>query len=184
MAPKPIPSETVGAVAASALNLDTYLEKSVDDICGKYGGIGDSINHCAHFVSHVLKLRIPGAALCSNVGDDDDVVNPHKWKYAERHDGFCVRVNQVFNSCGNRMHYDFQVANGTFLIVATLKDNILTESPLTIGTASKKHIGFLVCNHVYHYSNKSANDKVIKQPVTEFENHYGAHTILLRCDLP
>jgi hypothetical protein len=180
MGPQPIPSATV----ANSLNLDSYLGKTVDDICGKYGGVGDTINHCAHFVSHVLKLRIPGAALCSNVGDDDDVVNPNKWKYAERHDGFCVRVNQVFNSCNNRMRYDFQTANGTFLIVATLEGNIEKGSPLTIGSSSKKHIGFLVGTQVYHYSNLAANDKVIKQPTSEFKNHYGSNTILLRCDLP
>jgi hypothetical protein len=164
------------------LNLDAFLGKTIDEVCGKYGGVGDGINHCAHFVSHVLQLRIPGAALCSNVGDDDDVVNPNKWKYAERHNGFCVRVNQVFNSCNNRMRFDFQPATATCLIVATLEGNIEKESPLTIGSSSNKHIGFLVGSDVYNYSN--TRDKVVKVPTSEFKSHYGSKTILLRCDLP
>lgn len=178
MAPQPIPAETVAAVAASSLNLDGCLGKTVDDFCGKYGKVGDGINHCAHFVSHVLELRIPNAGLCSNVGSNEE----SKWEYKDRMKGFCVRVNQVFNSCNNRAYWDGKSAPATCLIVATIQANIESKTPLTIGSMTTKHIGFLVGDQVYHYSN--TQDKVIKMPASEFKNHYGAKTILLRCDLP
>lgn len=173
--PQPIPATTLPAQSASTLNLEAYLGKTVVDICGKYGTVGDTFNHCAHFVSHVLGLRIPGAALCSNVGDST-------YTYAERNLGYCIRVNQVFNSCKNRARWSDGDLDGSCLIIATIAANIESESPLTIGQMSKKHIGFHVCGQVYHYSN--TQDKVIKQAVSIFRNHYGAQTVLLRCDFP
>jgi len=173
--PLPIPPELIAALVANPLNLDGYLGQTVETFCGKYGTVSDGINHCAHFVCHVLGLRIPGAALCSNVGDST-------YTYADRGKGFCVRVNQVFNSCQNRAFWDGQPATGTCLIIATIEANIESRSPLTIGQMSRKHIGFLIGDQVYHYSN--TQDQVIKQPASEFRNHYGASTILLRCDLP
>jgi hypothetical protein len=171
--PQPIPAPTLPAQTASTLNLENYLGQTIVQICGKYGTVGDDINHCAHFVSHVLGLRIPGAALCSNVGDST-------WTYAERNLGFCVRVNQVFNSCANRARWADE--DGSCLIIATVRENIETESPLTIGSMARKHIGFHVAGQVYHYYN--TDDRVIRQSVSIFRHHYGAQTVLLRCDFP
>jgi hypothetical protein len=175
MAPQPIPAPTVACQSARPINLDGYLGQTVVDFCGKYGSVGDAFNHCAHFVSHVLGLRIPGAALCSNVGDST-------YTYAERAQGYCVRVNQVFNSCENRARWSDDDLGGSCLIIATIEANIESRSSLTIGQMTTKHIGFNVCGQVYHYSNRV--DQVIRQPVGEFRNHYGARTVLLRCDLP
>jgi hypothetical protein len=175
MPPQPIPSPTVASQSARSINLEGYLEQTVVNFCGKYGSVGDAFNHCAHFVSHVLSLRIPGAALCSNVGDST-------YTYAERAQGYCVRVNQVFNSCQGRARWSDDDLDGSCLIIATIEANIESQSPITIGQMSTKHIGFHVSGQVYHYSNRE--DKVIKQAVGEFRNHYGARTVLLRCDLP
>ena len=174
--PAPIPSENLSVLAAKTINLDTYLGKSVESFCGKYGKVGDSQNHCAHFVSHVLKLRIPGAALCSNVGDSS-------YSYAERRMGFCVRVNQVFNSCKNRARWDDKkLPTEVCFIVATLESNVETKDPLTIGSMSRKHIGFYSGGWVYNYGNTA--DKVRKTSLADFKRHYGANTILLKADLP
>jgi hypothetical protein len=174
--PQPIPTDNQSAVAAKSVNLDTYLGQSLVDFCGKYGSVGDNQNHCAHFVSHVLQLRIPGAALCSNVGGSS-------YTYAERRNGFCIRVNQIFNSCSNRARWDDKsVPSGVCFVVATLEANIESEDPLTIGEMKKKHIGFYTAGHVYNYGN--TNDKVRKTPLADFKRHYGAKTILLKADLP
>jgi len=171
----PIPPQTVSAVNAQTINLDAFMGKTVVDFCGKYGKAGDDFNHCAHFVCHVLGLRIPGAALCSNVGGST-------YTYEERAQGYCIRVNQVFNSCGNRARWSDRDLDGSCLIVATVAANIERQSPLSIGQMPRKHIGFHVCGQVYHYSN--TQDKVIKQGVREFGSHYGIGTVLLRCDFP
>jgi len=174
--PKPIPTDNQSAVATKSINLDKYLGQSVIDFCGKYGSVGDSENHCAHFVSHVLQLRIPGARLCSNVAGTSD-------SYDDRRKGYCVRVNQVFNSCNKRARWDDRsLPVGVCFVVATLEANIVSEDPLTIGDMSKKHIGFYSGGQVYNYGN--ANDKVRTTSLADFKRHYGAKTILLKADLP
>src|SRR5258707_1202361 len=87
------------------VDLDKLLGQTVETYCGKYGSVGDDINHCAHFVSHVLGLRLPNAALCSNVGGT-------RYPFEERAKGFCIRVNQVFNSCKNRAFWDGEAESG------------------------------------------------------------------------
>jgi hypothetical protein len=174
--PLPIPTDNQGAIAAKQLNLETYLGQSVKDFCGKYGDVGDSENHCAHFVSHVLQLRIPGAALCSNVAGSG-------YSYEERRKGFCIRVDQVFNSCKNRAYWnDKALPSQVCFMVATIESNVGSKDPLTIGAMSKKHIGFYRAGWVYNYGNK--NDKVRKASVADFKLHYGGKTILLKADLP
>ena len=175
-APLPIPTNNQGVIAAKQLNLETYLEQSVKDFCGKYGDVDDSENHCAHFVSHVLQLRIPGAALCSNVAGSG-------YSYEERRQGFCIRVNQVFNSCKNRAYWnDKSLPSQVCFIVATIEANVESKDPLTIGTMKQKHIGFYSGGWVYNYGNK--NDKVRKTSLANFKLHYGEKTILLKADLP
>ena len=173
-APSPIPSTVVAGAAINAASLDALVGKELDEICGKYGSKGDAFNHCAHFVSHVLQLRIPGAVLCSNA-------EASKWTYEERRNGFCIRVNEVFNSCKNRALF-LESEPGSFLMVATTMGNITSKKPLTIGTSPVKHIGFAVNGYVYHYSN--LQDKVVKVTFAEFSTHYGNETVLMRADLP
>ena len=170
-----IPSTNLTANTAQQGNVETYLGQTVEQYCGKYGTVGDSHNHCAHFVSHVLGTRISGAALCSNVDDT-------KYAYEDRRAGFCVRVNEVFNSCANRAYWSEEPAGSKCLIVLTVKGNVTGTNPLTIGTMANKHIGIYTGGSVYHYSN--TRDQVVKQTVAELKNHYGKDTIVLRADLP
>lgn len=171
----PIPTEALPVVTCKRSTLDALLGQTVDDFCQKFGSIADEHNHCAHFVSHVLQLRIPGAALCTNI-----VVT--KETYKDRKTGFCIRVNQVFNSCSGRAYFANDTQPTTRFIVATIKGNIESKNPLKIGSHRMKHIGFLTDSDVYHYSN--TNDEVVKQDVAMFRHHYGAGTVLLVCNLP
>lgn len=174
------PANSSQKLTADSANLEDklvqhYFGLTIEKICGKYGKLGDDFNHCAHFVSHVLGLRITGAALCSNVAGS-------RYTYEERRKGYCIRVNQIFNSCAKRAYWDDKVKESTCFIVATIAANIDNASPITIGTMSRKHIGFHIGGVVYHYSN--SRDKVIKQTVDEFKRHYRGDTVLLRADLP
>lgn len=169
----PIPSGTLSQNATTPNNL--MIGKTVEEFCGKYGSKGDDDNHCAHYVSHVLGLRIPGAALCSNVGDNT-------WGYENRRNGYCVRVNQIFNSCSNRMFWPEETPTGKCFWVATIPGNILTRDPLTIGTHRRKHIGIYMDGQVYQYSNTI--DKVAVKSVAQLQHLYGPKTVMLKCDLP
>jgi hypothetical protein len=174
-APGPIPSGTQAVLAVGTTTLEPLLGQTVTEFCGKYGKVADSFNHCAHFVSHVLTLRVHAAALCSNVDGST-------YPYEDRRNGFCIRVNQVFNATKNRRRWTSDDKPGKCLIVATIKDNIFQTDPVTIGDQSKKHIGFFVNGTIYHYSN--TKDRVIKQSLGDFKNHFGAATVLLMADLP
>jgi hypothetical protein len=151
--------------------LSSYVGKPVEDFCAKYND--HNLNHCAHFVSHVLKLRLPHAALCSNVGAN--IV------YADRNKGYCIRVDQIFNSCGNRSYWDDKMQDDTCFVIATIKSVIDSEDPLTLNTGETKHIGILAGGKVYNYSN--SHDQVAAKSIEDFKNHYGKNTILLRADL-
>lgn len=170
-----IPSANL-ASNLSVVTLDAYLGQSVTDFCGKYGEVGDSMNHCAHFVAHVLSLRVVGAALCSNVGGSN-------YPASQRGQGFCIRVNEIFNICSNpaRVKLASQPTTKCF-IVATTEGNIIRESPIAIGDHPKKHIGIFMDGNVYNFSN--TKDAVVKVSLGHFKNHYGAKTILLMADLP
>ena len=177
---RPIPA----AKLSDNLNSETlaaYLGKSVEDFCGKYGKVGDGMhhrNHCAHFVSHALSLRIPGAALCSNVAGTS-------YPYAERMLGYCIRVDQVFNSCENRSLTTAEAAMRAdkCILVTTIGGNVEDKAAVKIGTNPRKHIGVLMNGRVYNYSN--AKSKVVTLSVVEFSRIYGSKaTVLLKADLP
>jgi hypothetical protein len=179
----PIPSPAIGA-NLTASDLQGYLGQSVLDFCGKYGDIGDDKledhtrrkNHCEHFVSHVLQLRIPGAALCSNVSDT-------KYTNKDQMLGYCIRVNEVFNILDGRAFVDaHSPPDSSCLIVATVRHNIKSQEDVTIGDNHLKHIGIFINGKVYNYSNP--NSEVRETPLNHFRKHYGAHTVLLRADFP
>ena len=170
--------QNLGRAVAALVNspvLTPYVGQRIDEICGRYGRVGDSFNHCAHFVSHALQLRLPGAALCSNVEGTT-------YPYAERRNGFCIRVNQVYNSLANREAWPAGDVSGNYIIVATIPANIVERDPPAVGTMSRKHIGFYVSGDVIHYSN--TRDRVVMQRLDDFRNHYGATTVLLKADMP
>lgn len=154
--------------------LEQYVGQSISQICSFYG-TAPHINNCAHFVSHALSYRIQGAALCSNVaGTTCD--------YKHRHEGFCIRVDQVFNSLSNRGNWPEKPPTGQKIAVAMLKSNFVDDANFLIGDQPKKHIGIFHQGLIYNFSN--SNHIVKKSPVDHFKTLYGVGTILLIADLP
>src|SRR6516164_6461292 len=104
-------------VLLTAAGLDTFKDKSIKDICpcgynqththvrpahGHHGhhdhhshvGHDQKINHCAHFVSHVLKLNDAlhiGVTCAQMTSKGKTLKSPGA--------GACLRVNEVFNFC-------------------------------------------------------------------------------------
>jgi hypothetical protein len=154
--------------------LETYVGKNIHAICGKYGD-APGTNNCAHFIGHVLGYRLPGAALCSNCEGT-------KYTYAERHAGFCIRVDQIYNSLRNRSMWPAVLPNTQCMVVAMLASNIKDKKSYTIGDQPDKHIGIFDHGLVYNYSNSQKH--AVRVPIAKFKHHYGVHTILLKADLP
>ena len=81
-------------VILSAAGLDAFVGEWIGDIC-PVGYDDDKFNHCAHFVSHVLKLN---DAL--NLGPTCATTTlGRKKKYRDKGVGASVRVNDLFNAC-------------------------------------------------------------------------------------
>lgn len=126
--------------------LDSYLDRHIDDICPtRY----KAENHCAHFVSHVLKLKI--GALCSTTG-------------------VSIRVHEIFASCPNvEQLLECRASYAPQLVFVTGEHNVNLKKHEMVNVP-KKHIGIACGQYVWHYSN--AQHKVVKQIVDTFLFHY------------
>jgi len=154
--------------------LDTFVGKPIKDICGKYDNASEK-NNCAHFVGHALEFRLSGAALCSNVAGS-------LYGYADRARGFCIRVDQIYNSLSNRGLWPAVQPISPCIAVATIQSNLTDSGSCLIGDNPRKHIGVFTAGLIYNYSN--TQKKVIKSSIAHFKHLYGQHTILLKADLP
>ena len=160
----------IAHISINGGNLDPFLDKTVEDICPLgFGKIGDSHNHCAHFISHMLKLNssLHIGYTCAgmvNLGSKHPAA------------GACIRVNEVFNACDGLEAPD---ENGC-LVYYTLPDNIHKDG--TMGDMSQKHVGIYCGGMVWNYGN--IHDKVRKNRVTDLKDLYGSTTIVRYTGFP
>ena len=142
-------------------DLTPYEGKDIKDICNT-GYIAANVNHCAHFVAHALGLT--HGLLCGSM------------KWDTRGTGASLRVNEVYNACGERGTWSSK-PQGTKICLAfvTLPGNVTGS---TMGNHPKKHIGICIEDAIWHYSNR--NDKVVTHSPTawhtRFKGVYGKST--------
>jgi hypothetical protein len=153
----------------SAANLDPFLTKPIDEICplgytATVANDGSEINHCAHFVSHVLKLNrsLHIGYTCAGM------LTPAPTHPAA---GACIRVNEIFNACE-----DLEAADETgCLVYFTLPSNMHKDGRM--GDMKKKHVGIYVGGWVWNYHNHAR--QVGKDKVMDLKNRlYGPTTII------
>src|SRR5262249_37699258 len=159
-----------GIVTLSTTLLDSYVGLSIEDICPlKFGKDGDEHNHCAHFVSHILKLNnsLHLGETCAGM----------IWK-GKQHAAAagCIRVNDIFNACVDLEGPD----EGGCLAYYTTKGNMHKDG--TMGTHKQKHVAICYNGNVYNYGN--TKDKVRKDKVGGLAKLYGAKTITLYTGFP
>ena len=162
-------------VILNAPGLDAFVGKWIGDIC-PVGYDDDAFNHCAHFVSHVLKLN------------DDTGLGPtcattsleRKQKYKGKGVGACLRVNEIFNACDDLVLPD---AKGCLVFITKLT-NIKNDG--TMGDNPRKHIGIYFGGNVWHYSN--THQEVARWDFDQWKKtldaHYGGHTTVKFTRLP
>lgn len=143
--------------------LAAYEGKDIADICNT-GYDAANVNHCAHFVSHVLEITI--GLICGSM------------KYDTRGTGTSLRVNEIYNSCSTRgVWADKPISTKRCLVFATRPSNMDGSE---MGEHPRKHIGIYVDRNVWHYSN--SGDKVVKDSVEafllKFKGAYGSSTAL------
>lgn len=149
--------------------LEEYVGKNIEEICPLgFGKKGDSDNHCAHFVSHVLRLNesLGFGLTCAGM--------VHVGK-KNRSAGGCIRVNNIFNNCED---LDGPCETGC-LVYYTIPGNM---SNGLMGSMSKKHVGIYYNNFVYNYGN--TKDAVRKDTDTALTQLYGKTTITRYTSFP
>ena len=145
---------------AAAQNISSHLGKTISDLCKTTLGNDDSSNHCAHFIDHVLRLKISRIHHCKNFSLADRKVDG---------DAAAIRVDEIFNQIIDRGSFSsVSKMAGPYLIFVTLEKNINRKGlGLTMGNLRYKHVGVFYANSVYHYSN--LQDKFVRDEINEFK---------------
>jgi hypothetical protein len=135
--------------------LNSWLGKSMTDVClNGYDRTND--NHCAHFVAHAVNLHF-GYTCRNHVGGSNAGGN--------------LRVHEIFDRCTNKQEINQCGLNLSGIIFVSGSNNFVTRGgSTTLRNIPRKHIGFIMQGMVWHYSNP--RNQVVKQPMTEFLNHY------------
>lgn len=140
--------------------LGSYLGKTITDIC-PHGYTAADLNHCAHFVSHVMGLNV-GSITCKGMGQS----------MQKDRLGACIRVHELFKSCPEVGTFDnasaAQKSAGFFIFV--IASNLVNLGTKTMTNVPKKHVGICFNDKVWHYSNTA--DKVVTTTPASFKHHY------------
>jgi hypothetical protein len=124
--------------------LQSLVGSNITEICDRgYTAEDGSANHCAHFVSHVIGLSI--ATTC-----------------AFHHNvGATIRVNEMYNACARKGPWATRPDDlrDAALIFFTQDGNMFHDG--SMGTSSRKHVGFWVNSRVYDYS--TDNRRVMRE---------------------
>ena len=139
-------------ITASALN--DFVGKSIGEICNNhYDDVHQ--NHCAHFVSHALDLKM--GMLCGDV------------KFETRHSGASIRCNEIYNNLIATGPWNERptFADGILIFVISAR-NIRNGKMIDV---PQKHVGIFFAGSVYNYSN--AHHKVVRDStVDQFHNKF------------
>lgn len=138
--------------------LTKYLGKRIDQICQFSLAKKHTENHCAHFVSHVMKYD--GFAVTCKSFTSADKQLPGK--------GAAIRVDDIFNVAPKVGPWE-QRPPGlvSCLIFVTNSGNMRrTGTRLEMKSHRNKHIGIFIDGTVWHYSNTA--DQVAKDSFVHF----------------
>ncbi len=143
-------------VVPSTVQMNALLGKTISEICTcKFHDA--NINHCAHFVSHVIGYQF-GFTCFSMTGKGT------KEKKAN------IRVQEVFPKCKSVGKWaDKPATLKSGLVFITHKNNVNLAQKKMVNVP-KKHIGIFIGDKIWHYSN--TQDKVVTQTPEQFSHHY------------
>lgn len=132
----------------SESDLQAFVGKSIGDICSN-GFSATTQNHCAHFVSHALRISL---GICC--GD---------MKYETRKTGASIRCDELFNRLDRTGPWAEcpQHADGILIFVLSAK----YVSGKMMSNHPQKHVGIHHSGKVFNFSNSQG--KVVVDPTVE-----------------
>jgi len=132
--------------------LDGFVGKNITSICGN-GFTDAEVNHCAHFVNHVMELGF--AYSCKDAtGGKQPAAN--------------LRVHETFSRCGEVGKWPPASLAKCYAFVT--KESAVDLAKKSMVNIPRKHIGIYCDTHVWHYSN--THDKVVKATPEAFAKHF------------
>ncbi len=141
-------------------DLTDHEGQNIKEICDA-GFVDNQLNHCAHFVSHVLGLTF-GQTCYGMTGKGKTRGN--------------IRVDEIFLRCPIVGRWGDGRTPSQGLLFVTDSRNVDLEKKF-MEKVPQKHIGIYIGGDVWHYSN--SKDKVVRQTVTQFSKHYPGNNIAL-----
>lgn len=150
--------------ALSADLLNSYLGKSIADIC-PHGYTDAALNHCAHFVCHVMNLSA-GSVTCKVMASQASAARQ----------GACIRVHELFAECPVVNEVDACTADtfGAGCFVFVTARNVVNVAAHSMTNVPRKHVGIGLGNTIWHYSN--TKDEVVTTTPDRFIFHYSGQT--------
>ncbi len=137
------------------LGLQNFVGKNINSICGN--GFHDaSLNHCAHFVSHVCKLEFD--LNCRGMSGGNKPAGN-------------IRVHEIFPQCPKVGKWSDADLTKTQLIFVTKATNVNLANK-TMVNIPKKHVGIFHKGKVFHYGNTA--DKVTVDTPESFKTKFDA----------
>jgi hypothetical protein len=133
------------AATITANALDAYLGKPIAAICSNHYST-PSQSHCAHFVGHVLGLKL--GMLCGDMA----------WK--TRHTGATIRVDELYNGLATRGPWTEHPGHTSTQLLFVIRKAFVPANHME--DKPQKHVGICVGDVVYNYSN--THHKVVKDP--------------------
>ncbi|HEX2555096.1 MAG TPA: hypothetical protein VHL98_15465 [Microvirga sp.] len=115
----------------------------------------DTLNHCAHFVSHALGITL-GYTCAKQTGGKNDAAS--------------IRVHEIFAACNAVGKWADRPASLDPCLIFITNANNVDLKKKTMVNHPRKHIGVYKGGWIYHYSN--TKDKVVKQDAEDFKKHY------------
>ena len=141
------------SVESNEINFTSLLNKNISEFCDT-GFTDDNINHCAHFVSHILDLSF-GATCRAMTGRPGKAAN--------------IRVNEIFSHCPEVGEFKDANQDSTFIVFVTAKTNVdLQEHSMC--NVPQKHVGIYHKGYIYHYAN--TKEMVVRQKPASFEDYF------------
>jgi hypothetical protein len=145
--------------------LDLLDGKTVEEFCpkSKVRGfkVGDTENHCAHFVSHALGFRFGELCLSDRWFGDE---------------GRTMRVDEIFHWCPDRGPWSSRPKDlDTCLIFATISTNVVDVpgAQLEFGNKRQKHVGIWHKGRAYNYHNSTVGK--VREGVRTDGEHFFQH---------
>ena len=145
--------------------LQAYVGKSISDICSN-GFSSSNQNHCAHFVSHALGIKL--GMLCGDMA------------FKTKKTGASIRCDELYNRLPQRGKWEDKPAmtDGLLIFVLSAKNvvnNLMAPVP-------QKHVGIHYGGMVFNFSNSQSKvvaDNSVEAFHSKFKSAYAGNDISL-----